>query len=103
MNHKLDEIGLALGNARVELSNLIIEFKRTEDDKLKYSTDNYIKICHKHFIKIAIASIEVHDLDNKWHDEEYKEFMGHEPDDTINPDHDGIEEDHDSLQNGMRW
>ena len=100
MNNKLDEIGLALGNARVELNNRIVEFRRDADS---------LDIDHqdRSLISIARAAIEVHDLDDKWHDEELKEFTCHPSNDDEdrydNPDHDGIEEDHDSLQNGMRW
>jgi len=68
VNNKLDEIGTALGNAKVELNNLIVEFK---NNKPYLTNDEHTS----HVIDIANKAIEVHDLDEKWHDGVYKEFM----------------------------
>lgn len=68
MNNKLDELGTALGNAKVELNNLIVEYKELTD-KLNIDDDN------RFLCSIARKSIEVHNLEIKWYDEEYKEFM----------------------------
>jgi hypothetical protein len=68
MNKKLDEIGTVLNEAKLELSNLIIEYKELTD-KLNIDDDN------RFLASIARKAIEVQDLNDKWYDAEYAEFM----------------------------
>lgn len=79
MNNKLDELGIALGHAKNELNSLIVEFKENTNTQMN----------EVYLMDIGRKAIEIHNLDEKWHDAEYKEFMSDDQDQSIfNDDHD---------------